>query len=124
MTPQPDALAEKHESLERWWHLLEWLPRRQWHKTEDAAAPAAPRRGSKPLWERHWVSPHHGQSRVVPDGAWLHPSVRERLAQYRGGYHPPLPARCVDIAHVPGNGYLPTNVPQECESPASPESAA
>jgi hypothetical protein len=35
---RPDPLAGAHESLERFWHLMEWLPRRLRQKVEDEGA--------------------------------------------------------------------------------------
>jgi len=104
----PDPNAAKHETLSGFWHLMEWLPRRRWHKIEDDGAQVttdrqpAPARKNKPLWVKRWVAPHLYRRRKIPSGAWMHPAVRERK-----GYAPKLPADCVDVVRFPGRGFLP-----------------
>jgi hypothetical protein len=115
---RPDPLADAHESLKGFWKVLEWLPWRQRHKVEDegahgdaqgaaGSAPPAPvpRRGRRPLWVTRWGWPHFSRRRPIPPGSWIHPAVRQREAGRK--YDPRLPAGCVEVKHVPGQGYLP-----------------
>jgi uncharacterized protein (DUF2235 family) len=70
-----DPLAEKHESLQGSWWLLELLP----HSYYDAAAK-----------KKKWRIPM-GASRTIPEGSTLHRSVIERLngrADFRPGNMP------------------------------------
>jgi uncharacterized protein (DUF2235 family) len=113
-----DPRADAHESLEGLWHLMEWLPRRQRQKVEDegthgdaqgpagsASTSAAPRRGRRRLWVTRWAFPHLYRRRPIPPGSWIHPAVRQH--QVGRKYDPRLLDGCVEVAYVPGDGYLP-----------------
>lgn len=107
---RPDPNADPHESLTGMWGLMEWLPRRRWRKKDegahrDARAPAAVAGPRPALWVKSWKKPHLYRRRTMPPDAWIHPSVRARQAAR--GYNPPLPANCIDLAYVPGRGFLP-----------------
>ena len=69
----PDAGAMKHESLRRWWWIVEFIPKR----IRD------PARGFMPRW-----IVHAGRHRYVSDGSRMHASVFERK-KLLSAYNPP-----------------------------------
>jgi len=73
----PSATATMHESLQGWWRVVEWLPRR-WKNPAKNFSPS-------------WILPL-GRRRWMPAGACVHSSVVERMnGGPGGGYTPPLP---------------------------------
>lgn len=70
----PDFMGSVHNSICGFWHLLEWLPRRQWdHNAEPEAL--------------RWFAPNIYRHRSIPDGASLHASVAQKLDSDRS-YRP------------------------------------
>ena len=70
--PQPSRLSRLHESLCGAWWLLEAFP----HKYFDDKG------------KKHWQFEPWPHSREIPDGALMHPSVREFFAQLDPKYEP------------------------------------
>lgn len=63
---RPDVAASPHNSTTGFWHLLEFLPRKQWD--HDAQPP-----------RMRWFWPNLYRRRALPPDAVLHPSVKEKL---------------------------------------------
>lgn len=61
---KPDPLAVAHNSTRGWWHLLEFLPRRQW----DGAS-----------LRIRWFGPNLYRRRLIPENAIFHRSVQEKM---------------------------------------------
>lgn len=81
--PAPSPTADLHESLRRFWWIVEFIPRlRPWRENE---------RGRSDRGWRGFILPL-GRHRKIPPDAILHPSVETRLTE-RPDYRPPnLPA--------------------------------
>ena len=69
----PSVTAVKHESLQGWWWIAEFLPKR----IKDPTAGYEPR----------WIIPR-GRHRHVADGAKIHAAVFDRMAGGKS-YRPP-----------------------------------
>lgn len=78
-----DPVADMHDSLTLPWKVAEWLPRRVWNG-----------RSSQRSWQIGAMPPFGTpRSRTIPEGAYVHWSVEERLAA-RPDYRPEnLPQR-------------------------------
>lgn len=79
-----DVMAKAHNSTTGLWHLLEFLPRKQWdHDSEPE--------------EMRWFAPNLYCRRKIPSDAVFHPSVEAKLRQdpsYRPPNLPPSPVFC------------------------------
>lgn len=86
----PDATAPLHNSLTPVWQILEWLPKNlKWKRW-----PARTERRGRYLPRGEW--------RMIPEGANLHRSVIDRIAN--GGYAPPnLPKHHVTTDDLPSD---------------------
>jgi hypothetical protein len=115
---RPDPTGPLHDSMTGLWKLMEFLPRRGWKKapTEGAhgdpsqtpaSAGAQPTAPKPALWTHAWMPPHLFKYRTIPSGAWIHPSVRDRIKKC--GYAPTLPPDCKDLEFVEGRGFVPNS---------------
>ena len=71
---EPDPTSIAHRSTKRLWHLLEFVPRRQWDHDLN------PER-------MRWFLPNVYRRRKIPEDAVLHPSVKIKLDE-DDSYHP------------------------------------
>ena len=78
----PNASAVKHESLRRWWWIVEYVPKR----VKDPSRDFAPR----------WIL-HRGRHRLASENSHIHASVFDRMRLVPSYQPPNLPQRYVRV---------------------------